>query len=331
MIKKYIWIFLALFSFLSANSAYASNLILLLGTSTSGKTTIINALLEKIAGLEDYSLDRRLFIERGQQIKERYPLEYDAMIQVVSCENIAKVIDGDTQLITQSNAPADKKEKALVASGAIHQKMYIGETLTEEEKQNRRTFYPIILKKIGDETSHGQSLVLDCTKLKELNDIASHAPHAKIKKIIVFCPLKELSNRMEIRNQKAIKDGELSNLREGFPLWQYASLYHKKRHDHEPTLEILSREDAIKIFDAFLQNPNEITLAFIKKLGLSAGTKEEFLTHLGFEPYDKTIEITARFDAQDFFIVDTSKHDVEDAVTTISSFIEEGLNAGAFP
>ncbi len=124
MIKKYIWIFFALFYFLSTNSAYASNLILLLGTSTSGKTTIIHELLEKISGIKDYSLDRRLFIERSQQIKERYPLEYDAIIQVVSFENIAKVIDGDTQLITQSNAPTDKKEKALVAASAIHKKMY---------------------------------------------------------------------------------------------------------------------------------------------------------------------------------------------------------------
>ena len=324
MIKKYISIFLVLFDFLSAKGVYATNLILLLGTSTSGKTTIINNLLEKIDSLKDYSLDYRLFIERSQQIKERYPLEYDAMIQVVIHENIAKVVDGNTKFITQSMAPVNKKEKALIASGVIRKKMYMGDAMTEEEKQNRRTFYPLVLKKIDAEISRKQSLVLDCTKLKELNDIASHISQAKIKKILVFCPLKELSNRMKIRNQKAIKDSEIFNLRDGFPLWQYASLYRKKRHDHEATLETLSREDAIKIFDEFLQSPNEITLAFIKKLGLRAGTKEVFLTYLSFSPSDKMIEMTTRFDSENFLIIDTSKYDMDDIVKTVASFIEHG-------
>ena len=73
--------------------------------------------------LEDYSLDRRLLIERDQQIKERYPFEYDAMIQVVSCENIAKVIDGETKIITQSKVSIKEKETALAASSIIRQKI----------------------------------------------------------------------------------------------------------------------------------------------------------------------------------------------------------------
>ena len=175
----------------------------------------------------------------------------------------------------------------------------------------------MILKKIGEETAKGHSLILDCTKLKELNDIVSHAPQAKVKKILIFCPLKELSKRLKVRNQNAIKTGELSDLREGFPIWQYASLYKKKTHASEPTLETLSREDVIKAFDEFLKNPNDVTLAFIKKLGLSIGTKEEFLEYLGFAPHDNTIEMTTRFDTQEFLIIDTSTHDVNDTVRTV--------------
>jgi hypothetical protein len=101
---------------------------------------------------------------------------------------------------------------------------------------------------------------------------------------LLFCPLNELAERIKIRNKKIIEDGEFSNRRGGFALWQYTQIYRAKKSSDELTLEILKRCEAEDAFHQYISKDME------------KGTLSMFLQKLSFtSPETEEVEITSRF------------------------------------
>ncbi len=306
-----------IYFFLATTVGAASKILFLMGTSTSGKTTTINELIKKIDKFEDYGLDRRLLIEGSYELQRNYPDEYQLLREKLPVEDITRVAYGQFDLISQSNLTAEKKEQSLFIAKELYKKLCLNSQKNKDEKTPIDRLYPVILATLKDKITDGQSLIIDCTKLSQWEDIKINTTSAEVKNFLIFCPFLKLSQRMKIRNENALQRGDFFDLRQQRPLWQYASLYHKKKLPTEPCLEKLSRQVVEQVFDEFLQEPNTLTLSFIETIGLANHDKETFLSYLGFSPEDDVIEITTRFNSSDFFIIDTSDYNSSEIVNLI--------------
>lgn len=307
--KKYIFQFLAIVFFISSTTSLtASNVLLLFGSSTSGKTTIINQLLEKTDRFENYGLDFRVLIEGGHQIKEHYPIEYQSLIEVIPHDEIVRVVFGQFNLISDLSICEDTKKNALTAGKKLYRKICLNQYESEDEKNLIKPLYPLIINRLKEAVDQKKSLLIDCSKIKQWQDIEQALENSDIKRFLIFCPFIKLSERMQHRNAAAIKINAFFDRREQTPLWQYASLYCKRENKNQPILETLSKTTVEDIFDKFLQEPNKFSLSFIESIGLSGHSKNDFLSYLGFSEEEEFIEITTRFDSKDFLILNVTEY-----------------------
>lgn len=312
---------LILCTFFLISSTFAkdqNDMIILLGTSTSGKTTLVKKIMEHDPNVENCSMDLMYWRKHGDELKERYPTDYDHIAAVVPHDIISNVVYGDDFHLQKQDLPEDLKVLAMESAKRMHDAEKIWDdtynktTPKYQQNADSKARFHSILDQIIEKTNDGKRVILDDIRGKIVQDLKGKAPDIKMTVVRVFCSMEELSRRLTLRNDAASIKGESSNLRIGFPLWQYAEIYKKRESLDEPLLETLKRSVAEKAFDAHLSDPYKkeikgVCSSIAKTLGYDDHTKEAFLSALGFSEGIDDVDITVRNIEHDFMIIDNTE------------------------
>ena len=257
-----------------------------LGTSTAGKTTLIEQQKNIEPHSLNYDLDYRSHLAGDKLIKKYAPEEFQAISEVTQQRIINVAGECNDHLKFQPKTSTEQQEKAKRALIRLKENM-IREDFPKFPSE------PVMIEKIFYEiVRHSQerkSVIFDAIGIGQIYNFLNTNIVAPVEVRLLFCPLSTLSKRIEIRNKKAIEEGQFSNMREGFPLWQYTRLYHAKQSSDEPTLEILKRAQAEAAFHQHLSNEIEKKPIFLQRLGFTS-------------PEIEQVEITSRFKHYSYII-----------------------------
>ena len=248
-----------------------ASIMILLGTSTAGKTTLINSIRMKHPVIKDYSHD--LILDKAERniIKTLFPEEYNILNVVVPYEDIVNVCYGDK--IRAGNYSSEQLQLAEQTAQKIGNML----DFNDQDYQrwlDRGTDHLIL------DSMNGIPIILDCVEIEEIGQIFSKNFYADVHIMITFCPLKELSKRLIKRNKEAERSQQPSDIRGEFFLWQFTELYKRRETRQEPLLQILTRNESITVFRLHATKPE---------------LEETFLRSLGFtSPEIDTVEITTR-------------------------------------
>jgi ABC-type iron transport system FetAB ATPase subunit len=302
-------------------------IIILLGTSTSGKSTLLKKVREINPGLDDCGLDLLLMREIAHEMKEKYPEHYSNLRQIISHDTIGNVIEGDNFRIQCADVSDKRKKRALKSAKHMRdaERKYQHETTVARQRQESLTRYYRILDDISQKLVSGAKIILDTQSSKIIEDLKKKRLNITLKHGIIFCSLKMLSQRITRRNALAYQMGEISNFRVGSPLWQYAMLYKPREKETEPILETLSREDAENAFETHFKVPlkKDIEASILENLHAQKLDKKTFLHVLGFtSPAIQRVEITPRYPYYSF-IIDTTKEEGRSAYDATKTVLQQ--------
>lgn len=260
---------------------------ILTGTSTAGKTTLLNLFRKFYPKFVDYSID--LFCDKAvaKTIKKFHEVEYFRIAKVLETKSMIQFILGDNVEEIPNNILNDL---------LLLKSIYVKGIPRNERSYFKSKIYRLPFK-IWKESQNGSPVIMDF-KFLNLFEMFWNLK-ASFTLVWVFCPLKTLSDRLKIRNLLAEQDKKLSNKRSSVALLEYAELYHKKVFPHEVTLEILKQKVAIECFQNHFPGSNTQAITdFLEKLGFESSNTEQ-------------IEITFRqspflFTAEKYLLIDTS-------------------------
>jgi energy-coupling factor transporter ATP-binding protein EcfA2 len=261
------------------------DIIIFLGTSTAGKSTLIRVLKKLDPRRLDFSLDYRYWKAVANGIKNTAFSQYKHLISVVEHEDVAKIVMCNDRIKFKVNT--NEQQRCEIEKSA--------KLLREKRQEFRKNFFSVADETFDEvilNSIKGIPTVIDITQPELLTQFFCKNFCAPIRIILTFCSLQQLSTRIVNRNEKALTDGEFSNRRNFFPLLQYSDLYKKKELQDEFVLEILTREQAGQIFEKHA-------------LESQRPLKEKFLQKLGFSTYNlQAVEIVPHFNKYDM-IIDT--------------------------
>lgn len=221
---------------------------ILVGTSTAGKSSLIQALKKIDPGLVEDGGDLRYYAQFWKSTQKFSPDEIEILLKVLrDPSDIAKTLFSKERA-WKEGVTAKEQESAEEAIKRIHAKR---ELLTSEELE--APFQTMELEMIADAYAHagrGGRVIFDVLRI---DDFFKHKIlstfDGPMNVVLAFCPFHILSARMEKRNIEAFESGEFSNQRIGeFPLMQFSELYGPAK-DGEAPIERLTREQVVKTFD----------------------------------------------------------------------------------
>lgn len=294
---------------------FASRLaIVLVGTSTAGKTSLIKAVRHKQPHLFEAGIDKAIEQLVMKKIQSNCLDEWK-MIQakLKSYKNNLCLINAIFKpqisfLYREDLLPEDKIE-VVQAANKIRKTLNV--TIEEIEA--------LLMKDIFNEYSRGRSIIFDVTRIEGVfMQCIANRLCMRLKIVLVYCPFHTLSERMKERNEKAEKNQDFDELRIGtFPFFQFAKLFGPKMDRNEIVLETLSREvvvaDFKTHFDECVRNIRKDPFRFTDWLETLQNTykevhgekdliekeesiqRENLLKSLGFKSEEiKFVEITTR-------------------------------------
>lgn len=242
-------------------------IIILIGTSTAGKSTVIEPIKAKYPRLKDYSVDIMCYRSQADIIQRYLPQTYDALRSVLGHEKIVPVALGDEVKFTDSGAQdaADLLRNIWNRTGADpvgFDRIGFEKALIDMWDQNNEgLIYDSMM---------GIPVILDTVKYSHLQSLYGSTFFAETHIMITFCPLAELSNRLTGRNEAAKANGESSNIRSGSALKQFAELYRPRKNKDEPILQVLTRKECTDAFRLHLAQEINGEGEFLKSLGFTS-------------------------------------------------------------
>lgn len=287
------------------------DIVVLVGTSTAGKTSIIKALLELEPDRLEDGGDLRSYATNLKVMTKYNRDEIDILLNVMRTPlDVAKAVESQERSWKSGVSPQEQQE----AEEAIKRIHRAGDSFSKEEKADiRGAFQNIELEMFDDafeRSRQGKTTIFDVLNIDAL---AQHVLLRKFKgplrAVLTFCPFHVLSARMEQRNREAVENGELSNQRIGeFPLMQFGEVY-TQRGRRQMTLERLTREQVVQSFDDNFDKGIESALERARQQGRQLtledilqekkDSREKLLKNLGFTEGVDVVEIAPK--NQDFY------------------------------
>lgn len=276
------------------------DIVVLIGTSTAGKTSIIQALKELESDRIEDGGDIRFMTADLKAMTKYNKNEIEILKRVMKTDlDIPSAVFCKERSWKQG---VSEEEKAQ-AEEAILKIKKTGETLDKEEVG--AFFQNLELEMITDafeRSRHGGTVIFDLLRIEALvEQIFTKNFNGPVRIALAYCPFHKLSSRMEKRNREAEESGQLSNQRIGaFPLLQFGEIYTQKRINQE-TLESITREQTIKAFNDNFDNgiktgrkngdklPSDNQIAKDKDRA-----RTELLRNLGFREGSDKVEIAPR-------------------------------------
>lgn len=293
------------------------DVIVLLGTSTAGKSSLIKSLREIEPKRIEHGIDLASRLEALNYLENNYKEEYEFLQSVLQPKK-----DGMNILYAIFNRSFYFKENVSENDKAHAQKLAM--KLSEQIDKNINK--PLIDCKMLDEVVEfsmcGKSSVFDIIEIESVfRHIINRRFHAPIRIALVYCPFHLLSERIAERNKKALEGKHFEEVRAGvFPLLQYAKLFRPKEKDNEIVIETITRKMVEEAFEKNFaigveymekMDPEELKKRDLKKEHHEK--KSDLLQAFGFtKPGIQEVELTPRFKRYDY-LIDTSKATPEEA------------------
>lgn len=297
---------------------WMGDIIALAGTSTAGKSSIIKELRQLETDRIEDGLDLKMDVELLKCLKKHCPDE------VGQLENLMQPLDIPNAVWTKERAwkPSVSEAEKLAAEGVIKRlKKSMDELPREEMDAIFKRLEPQMFDEAFERSRRGESVIFD---VLEVEAFVHHATmrnfDGPLKVVLIYCPFHILASRMEKRNREAQESGNLSNQRIGvFPFLQFSNIYSRKKTGQR-TLEVITRNQAIKAFDENFDKgtiaarlrgdplPSEEKLLIEKE-----NTRRIFLKKLGFDEGIDRIEIAPHHEQHYHFILDSSRFTPEES------------------
>lgn len=284
--------------------------IALIGTSSVGKTTIINAIKSLDPKREELGVDRRVdakvYKYLAKHYKEHGILEEDwnhlhkVLVPEKGEDHIHNVIQFEKYNFKLGTSEEDQKRAratGLALSVPVEKWM---------KKHSDTDFAKHFMHKSLELAKKGQDVIFDVVcSIDFKQDPLSEG--LSVKTVLVHCPFLVLSERIRERNRQAVESGNLGDIRAGvFPLIQFGQIYgpRKEADTDADVIDTVTKgmiETEFNLhFDAGVENdkmrnPKEPIPGDIETTRTLE--REKLLTALGFKPSDSpeaTMELTPR-------------------------------------
>lgn len=223
------------------------DVVVLVGTSTAGKTSIIKALRQIEPDRIEDGDDLRTDAINLEYFKKRCPDEVAMLEKVMEPSDIPRAVFSPDRPWKKSVSCSEK----IAAEEVIQRIKKMADSVPEAEIHALfRNMKPQMFDEAFERSRRGGSIIFD---VLNVNAVANHALmrnfNGPMRIVLVYCPFYMLSSRMEKRNREAEERGNLMNQRMGeFPLVQFSQIYTQK-DNNQRTLEVITRTQAIKAFD----------------------------------------------------------------------------------
>lgn len=268
------------------------DIVVLVGTSTAGKTSIIQAIKQLESDRLEDGADLRYYATDLKVMTKYNPSEIEILRKVMKTQlDVSKAV-GSTERSWKIGVSLEEKSEA---EDAIQRIKKTRDSFSAKEKEDiQNSFQNMELEMFDDAFEYsrrGGNIIFD---LLNIDVLAKHVLmrnfDGPMRGVLIYCPFHVLSSRMEQRNKEAVERGELSNQRIGtFPLMQFSRMYTQKEKG-QVAFERLTRKQVTKAFNENIDKGIEAARIEGRKLPsaeqLAIDKKEllaEFLANLGFK------------------------------------------------
>lgn len=299
----------------SFHQYFVGDIVVLVGTSTAGKTSIIKA-LTRMDGRKEDGVDLRCLDIDLKALNSHNPREVQLLISVFKkpTDVALAILDGDRSW--KEGVTEDQKKQAEEAIKVV--KDMIDSFTPEQMKNIQKLWANLELEMLDDAFEYarrGGNIIFDAMNIDALVQQALQRNfNGSMRIILTYCPFYLLTSRMEKRNQQALESGELSNQRIGtFPLIQFSELYTQKTDDQKG-LERLTREQVTKAFDENFDRKVNVDRKKEGKVPSEVEIRKEknkqcakLLHNLGFKENVDEVEIAPKHKSYYIGYIDTSR------------------------
>lgn len=240
-------------------SAINGQIFVLLGTSSAGKSSVINALKEKDSSWVGMGPDLARFFHMADLIKETFPVEYEKMAQGLDHTEIAHAIvdvfykakDGKESNLAflrwKSGSYSKAKIIELIRAVAKHssfapldQSMYAKET---GEKVNQK-----MINFICSNSKQGHPVFVDGMGPDMLDAFLKQTDGYPVKIGLAYLPLHHLADRVTKRNTTAKETGDEAEVRSYEQITNQFLEHFKRAETGDPIIGYISLEKVEKAF-----------------------------------------------------------------------------------
>jgi hypothetical protein len=303
---------------------WMGDVIVLAGTSTAGKSSIIQALRQLEPNRIEDGGDLRVSIAILEALRKSHPDQVATLENVMEPLDIPKAMEGN-----RTWKPHVSEEEKLASEEVIKQlKKFLDDLPQAEFEAMIENLEPRMFDEAFEHSRRGQSVIFD---VLNIDAFAQHRImrgfDGPLRAVLTYCPFHTLESRMNKRNREARESGNLDNLREGaFPFMQYSEIYSRKR-PCQRTLEVITRQQAIQTFDENWDRG--IAAARAKDIPLppegqilidKADRRQGMLEKLGFEDGVDSVEIAPLNQQYYHSMIDSSRVTAEQS----AAFLHRG-------
>jgi len=299
----------------SGHEPIHGEVVLLIGTSTAGKSSIISGLIQHESRFLETGVDQagvRILLEF---FEKHHPDEMQHFKEILDINEPGLILDmivgGLPPTFNNKATPSDKEQ---FSQEVQKMKATYDNYFPPDSDGPWAMLENMMLDEVLLHAKSGTPVIFDALKT---DSIATHVlfrdPAVKPKIVLVYCPFQDLSARVINRNKEAVASGNPGDVRAGvFPLEQFAALFKPKESDDDPVIQTISKKDAEEavgtLFDLSVQFQKDHSPIRLegKDLLKERETKiQAILSKLGFEqddPPDKVSELTPRFNGYNIII-----------------------------
>lgn len=288
--------------------------VVLVGTSTAGKTSIISELLKHKPGMVERGFDLALTSVPLNYLNKHHSEDMAFLGSVI--EPTKDDVGNSSYLLSYIDPPG--KEPNFKTGVSEKDKERYQEVVTrlcsilleaipgDTSEKYAHSIVTCMMDDVILESKSGHFVACDILEINEiaLNTLKMQLPNVQF--ALVYVPFQTLAERVITRNNEAISSGDLGNARTGaFPLEQFAKLF-RPRNDSDSDNEIVQRLTLGEVnhaIDTVFENSKAfLTLHNPKGLDLlekdTARIRSIILAKFGFEEgddADKVVELTPSF------------------------------------
>lgn len=283
------------------------DIVVLVGTSTAGKTSIIQAIKQIESDRLEDGVDLRCLAKALKVMTKYSPNEIEILRRVMKNPlDIPKAIESSERFWKTGISSQEKLE----AEDAIQRIKKTGDSFSTKEKEYIHSLFQNMESEMFDDafeySRKGGNIIFDVLNIDVLaKHVLMRNFDGPMRVVLTFCPFHVLSSRMEQRNKEAVESGELSNQRIGeFPLMQFSEIYTQKEKG-QVAFERLTRKHVTKAFNKNFDNGTKANRETARIEGRKFPSEKEllkekaksladFLANLGFKEGIDVVEVAPK-------------------------------------
>ncbi|MCH9612926.1 MAG: hypothetical protein S4CHLAM102_14260 [Chlamydiia bacterium] len=264
--------------------------IVIVGTSTAGKTSIMNAFKQLAPEFTVGEGDRWGEKEDLNLLREYFPNQLSTLAHYFPLQVLPRVIYSGQRPWKKE---IDPEEAKTIERLILHLKQQVCALPVSKIAPFDRAADLGLFDHAFEHARRGGNIIIDALAIE---GFAKHAMwrryNGHLTVALAYCPFSILPKRIAQRNQQAVETGELTERRIGtFPFCQFSNLYvgQKEKPMPSPSLEIITRSEASRIYtqhyDQWIEANQTADAPLSATLTSVAAKKEKcatFLFNLGF-------------------------------------------------